>query len=69
MNGVSYVSNDKGENTALLIDLVQLRENAPLEDNLLNFFEQLDDLIAIELSKGEKGRPYSEVRKEILNNG
>ncbi len=34
--------------------------------DLIEFLEDLDDVIAAELSKGQKGRPYEDVRKEIL---
>jgi hypothetical protein len=67
MTGINYVTNDKGEKTALLIDLTQLRKADRTENDLLTFLEDLDDTIAAELSKGQAGRPYEEVRKEILN--
>ena len=68
MTGVNFVTNDQGEKTALLIDLLQLKnaENTETGD-LGTFLDDLDDIIAAELSKGEKGRPYEDVRKEILN--
>jgi hypothetical protein len=68
MTGVNFVTNDQGEKTALLIDLLQLKksENTGTSD-LGTFLDDLDDIIAAELSKGQKGRPYEEVRKEILN--
>jgi hypothetical protein len=67
MTGVNYVTNDKGEHTALLIDLTQLRGIENTESDINEFLEDLDDIIAVELSKGDTGRPYEEVRKEILN--
>ena len=67
MTGVNYVTNDKGEHTALLIDLMQLRKTENTQTDINEFLEDLDDIIAVELSKGDTGRPYEEVRKEILN--
>ena len=67
MTGINYVTNEKGEKTALLIDLTQLRETESTESDLIEFLEDLDDVIAAELSKGQSGRAYEEVRKEILN--
>ena len=67
MTGINYVTNDKGEKTALLIDLTQLRDSDATENDLLTFLEDLDDTIAAELSKGQTGRPYEDVRNEILN--
>jgi len=66
MTGVNYVTNDQGEKTALLIDLAQLRAHNTSETDLTDFLEDLDDMIALELSKGQTGRPYDEVRKEII---
>jgi hypothetical protein len=68
MIGLNYVTNDKGEKTGLLIDLLQLKNIKSTENGLREFLEDLDDIIAVEVSKGDKGRPYDEVRKEILNN-
>ena len=67
MTGINYVTNDKGEKTAILIDLSHLRQTETTENDLLEFLEDLDDTIAAELSLGQKGRPYKEVRNEILN--
>jgi len=64
MTGISYVTNDKDEKTIILIDLVQLRKTD--ENELVEFLEDLDDTIFVELSKGQTGRSYKEVRKEIL---
>jgi hypothetical protein len=66
MTGVSYVTNDKGEKTALLIDLIQLRKEDTAENDLDEFLEELDNIIVLELSRGQNGRPYEDVRKEIL---
>ena len=67
MTGVNYVTNDQGEKTALLIDLAQLRKTGTSESTLSEFLDDLDDIIVSELSKGQNGRPYEDVRKEILN--
>ena len=37
-----------------------------IDKYLKAFYEHLDDAAIVELSKGEKGRPYHEVRKDIL---
>lgn len=67
MTGINYVTNDKGEKTALLIDLEQLKDKTTPETDITELLEDLDDMIAAELSKGQKGRPYDEVRRDILN--
>jgi|GEM_PF-4576400 len=65
MKGVNYVTNDQGEKTALIIDL-EIIKTQKSGIGLEEFLEDLDDMIAAEVSKGEQGRPYSDVRKEIL---
>lgn len=67
MKGVNYVTNDEGVKTALLIDLSQLKEAENSGADLADLLEDLEDKITIELSKGAQGRPYEDVRKEILN--
>lgn len=66
MTGINYITNEKGEKTALLIDLVELKDAHTAEMDVTQILEDLDDMIAAELSKGQKGRPYDDVRKEIL---
>lgn len=67
MTGVNYVTNDKGEKTALLIDFAKLKSETTSEADIAELLEDIDDMIAAELSKGQKGRSYDEVRKDILN--
>jgi hypothetical protein len=66
MTGINYVTNEKGEKTALLIDLAELKDAVTAETDITELLENLDDMIAAELSKGQKGRSYDEVRNEIL---
>lgn len=66
MTGVNFVTNDKGEKTALLIDIAAIKKSKKSDAELTEFLEDLDDMVAVELSKGQKGRPYGQVRKEIL---
>ena len=66
MIGVNYVTNDKGENTALLIDLAQLRQADTARSHLPEFPEDLDDVIVAGLSKGQQVRLYEYLRNEIL---
>lgn len=58
MTGVNYVMNDKGEKTALLIDLAQLRGGDKTEKDVMEFMEDLEDMLAVELSK--KDDDYSD---------
>ena len=57
MTGINYVTNDKGEKAALLLDLVQLREAEKGGTDIIGFPEDLADIIAAELSIGQAGSP------------
>ncbi len=45
--------NDKGEKTALLIDFERLKQEGKTENDVMEFMEDLEDILAIELSKNE----------------
>jgi len=66
MTGINYLTNEKGEKTALLIDLVELKNNTTSETDINELLEDLDDMIAAELSKAQTGRSYEDVRRDIL---
>lgn len=66
MTGINYITNDKSEKTALLIDLVELKDAQMHGADITQILEDLDDMIAAELSKNQVGRPYEDVRNEIL---
>ena len=53
MTGLNFVMNDKGERTALLIDFAVLKQEGKTENEVMEFMEDLEDIIAVELSKKE----------------
>lgn len=58
--GISYVTNSKGEKTAVQLDLTNTAIQEIVED-------LIDTLDAME-RKGEQTRPFDEVKTEILAN-
>ncbi len=64
MTGVNYVTNDKGEKTALLIDLEGLRASYSQGADMNEFFEVLHDVLTVELSNGQTGRSHDEASNE-----
>ena len=66
MSSMNFVINDKGERTALLIDLVQLKKGGRAESDVMQFMEDLEDTQAIELSKDEEKVQYWEDAKTRL---
>ncbi len=53
MTGLNFVTNDKGERTALLIDFARLKQEGKTENDVMEFMEDLEDILAVELSKKE----------------
>lgn len=53
MTGINFIMNDKGEKTALLIDFERLKQEGKTENDVMEFMEDLEDILAIELSKNE----------------
>ncbi len=53
MTGINFVLNDKGERTALLIDFAHLKQEGKTDVDVMEFIEDLEDILAVELSKNE----------------
>lgn len=66
MTGLNYITNDEGVRTALFIDLERLRKAKISDTKYRQFLEDLEDMIAVELSRNEKSRPYDEFISEVL---
>ncbi len=59
MKGINYVTNDKGEKVAVIIDLKE-------HDKAINqYIEDLEDLIDLELRKDEQSIPWNEAKKRL----
>ncbi len=53
MTGINFVLNDKGERTALLIDFAQLKQESKNGVDVMEFMEDIKDILAAELSKNK----------------
>jgi len=70
MTGINFVMNDKGEKTALLIDLAQLKYEGRTESDIMEFMEDLEDVLAIELSGNEKDySDWEDAKKRLRAKG
>lgn len=69
MTGINYVTNDKGEKTALLIDLNELKRSGKAGGDVSEFLDDLEDILAIELSKGEEYVDWEDVKQDLRNAG
>ena len=59
MEGIHFVTNDKGERVAVLIDLGKYGE----------FWEDFYDALTLEERKRDKRLPLSEVKKRLVKSG
>lgn len=69
MTGINYVTNDKGEKTALLIDLNELKRSGKAGGDVSEFLDDLEDILAIELSKDEEYTDWEDVKQDLRNAG
>ena len=60
MKGVNYITNDKGEKIALQIELKTKQEVT------IEYLEEIEDIIAVELLMNEKAVDYRSTVEEIL---
>ncbi len=66
MAALKYITNAKGERDGIFIDLKNLRKKIKKRSELVELFENLEDMVAVELSKNEKSVSYETARKEIF---
>jgi hypothetical protein len=69
MESIKYITDSKGKHSGLLIDLEVVRKNLKGKKDLVELMEDIEDIVAVELSKGEKSIPYDEARKQIFRKG
>jgi len=60
MKGVNYITDDSGEKIALQIDLQSKGETT------LEYLEEIEDIIAVELLKNDKAVDYNLAMEELL---
>jgi len=70
MTGINFVMNDKGEKTALLIDLAQLKQEGRTETDVMDFIEDLEDILAVELSQHDNDYSnWDDAKKRLRSKG
>ena len=69
MIGINYVTNDKGEKTGLLIDLNELKRSGKTSGDVSGFLDDLEDILAIELSKNEEYIDWEDVKEDLRDAG
>jgi hypothetical protein len=70
MTGINFVMNDKGEKTALLIDFKLLRQEGKTESDVIELMEDLEDILAVELSKNDNNySDWDDAKKRLREKG
>jgi hypothetical protein len=69
METIKYITDSKGKHSGLLIDLDVVRKVFKKKKDLIELMEDIEDIVAVELSKGEKSIPYEEARKQVFKKG
>ncbi len=66
MNAIKLMTDAKGASTGIWIDLALMKKSVKKKKEITELLEEIEDIVAIELSKGEKSVPYGEARKRIF---
>lgn len=69
MTGINYITNEKGENTGLLIDFGKLKQSGINNIDIDDLVAELEDILAIELSKEEEFVDWVDVKQDLKNIG
>ncbi len=66
MKGVHIINDETQDKRYLQIELDILAKARQSGKSIASFLEDLEDIINVELSSSEKGKPWKEVKKEFF---
>jgi len=66
MEAIRYITNKKGLHSGLVIDFDIAKKMMKKSTDLIALMEDIEDIVAVELSKNEKTLTYKEARKAIF---
>jgi hypothetical protein len=66
MDAIQYLSSTKGNHVGIWIDLLAVKKSVKKKKDLVALMEDIEDIVALELSKDEKSVPYEEARQRIF---
>ena len=69
METIRYITNSKGKHSGLVIDFDVAKKVLKKKEDIIALIEDIEDIVAVELSKNEKSLSYEEARKQILEKG
>jgi len=65
MKGVHIINDETKDKRYVQIELDALRKAQKSGKSVIAFLEDLEDIIDVELSRGEKGTPWEEVKEQL----
>jgi hypothetical protein len=66
METIRYITDAKGNHSGLLIDFDAAKKRLKKKNDIVSLLEDIEDIVAVELSKTEKSLSYEEARKQIF---
>ena len=70
MEAINYLTDAEGRKKAIVIDLDELKRTGQTgHDAIMQFQEELEDLIDIALVKNEETIPWEDVKNQLKNEG
>lgn len=70
MEAINYLTDAEGRKKAIVIDLDELKRTGQTgHDVIMQFQEELEDLIDIALVKNEETIPWEDVKNQLKNEG
>ena len=65
MKGITIITDETHDKRYIQIELSTLKKVRKKGKDVLSFLEDLEDMIDVELSKGEKGEDWEVVKKRL----
>ncbi len=65
MKGITIITDETHDKRYVQIELSALKKVRKKGKDVLSFLEDLEDMIDVELSKGEKGEDWEVVKKRL----
>jgi len=65
MKGVHIINDETKDKRYVQIELDAFRKARKNGKSVIAFLENLEDIIDVELSRGEKGKPWKEVKEQL----
>jgi hypothetical protein len=69
MDTIRYITDARGGHSGLMIDFESAKKSIKSGKDIIALIEEIEDIVAVELSKNEKSLNYEEARKQLFGKG